>query len=263
MVRYLSLAALIFLSGCSGSYYLSVPDQLAPVGGVAAAVIRLEKSELGAWVLPVNGATMRFRVGDTQRIAYTDSAGYAGVAIPASVEPGRYLMAVEHGDKQGVEVRGEAPMYVFEPGRAMVAVDMECLPAAGDKECKAAAAALANLAGKANIIYMTRRWNRDNSGSHGTLKSGGYPDGPVLLWQEESWRFSDGRIVVEDRLVNQIGQVRRQFPKFGDGVCNSQAAARAFEQAGLRVVVVGTAQVRAANMVRRESWSQFAEAGMP
>ena len=64
--------------GCGGQYILTVPDQVAPAGGQAATVARLQRSEFGSFAPPVKKAALRFQAdGGPLRGAYTDSQGYA------------------------------------------------------------------------------------------------------------------------------------------------------------------------------------------
>ena len=67
-------------------------------------------------------------------------------------------------------------------------------------------------------------------------------------------RYRIPRIVVDTRLVSQLSEIRKLFPKMTMGVCDSDLAARAFAEANLRVVVVGGASVGVGNVTRVASW---------
>lgn len=121
--------ALPLVGGCGGYYILSVPDQVAPAGAEAPVVVRLQRNDFLVLAFPAKGAAMRFRLGDgPQRGAYTDDLGYAGVTVKAPDRPGRVELSVDHMDFDGDEIGGKGCLYVWDPGRPIVAVDADCLP---------------------------------------------------------------------------------------------------------------------------------------
>jgi len=256
--------------GCGGDYILTVPDQIAPVGGEAVTVVRLQRNDFFVLAPAIEEAAMRFRAADGPlRGAYTDKLGYAGAAVPVPREPGRYAMEVAHLDIHGDEVARKADLYVWEPSRPVVAVDMDCLPGLWIGSSKSASDALRGLAVGANLLYLTRRSARRHRTAHEALTKAGYPAGPVLTWQRERWhivrdgRFRLPRIVVESRLVSQLPELRKSFPGLTMGVCDSALAARAFSAADMEVMVVGGAPVdRAAKVRRRNSWADLAAKGL-
>ena len=182
--------------------------------------------------------------------AHTDAQGYAAATIPAPAEPGVYTLLVQHGDKEGKEMSAAAPVYVWDPADAVIAVDLDSLPSSGS-EVKSARAAVKRLAQDANILYLTRQSISAHEGLHGYIKSAGLPDGPILLWQRENWhmvyegKYNVPRMVVETRMVSPLPTLRRMFPKFAAGVCDSVVPARAFADAGLKSVIVGAARPKA------------------
>ncbi len=267
MIRNLILAGLLAscCGGCGGDYILTVPDQAAPAGGEAPAVIRLQRNDFFVLAPAVEEAAMRYRVvretgtEGAQRGAYTDDLGYAGALVPVPEEPGVYTLRVSHLDREGEEVVEEAPVYVFDPACPLVAVDMDALPSLGDPG--PVAAALARLADEANLLYLTRRTVDRHESLHEDLAENGYPDGPVLLWQRQRWHIvREGtlrlpRIVIEEQLVSRLPELKQLFPELRYGLCRSQLAAEAFCAAGLTVVAVDAPGVKCPNMRRAEDWS--------
>ncbi|HUT59759.1 MAG TPA: hypothetical protein VNA25_18075, partial [Phycisphaerae bacterium] len=258
-----------FEGGCTGHYIVTVPDQVAPAGGEWAAVVRLQRSEIAIVALPVRGALMRLQIEDgLERGAYTDSIGYAGTPLPAPNTPGRYTLHVAHMDPEGDEVFKEVPAYVWDPTRPVIAVDMDSLPPLWQgKATVAARKALWRLADGAGICYLTRQSVRHHPAVHRDLDRGGYPDGPVLMWQRKRWHIVREsrwrvRIVVESRLVSQLPGLRRMFPRLDAGITGSSLSAKAFSGAGMRVVVVGSAQATGPNVVRRSDWEDLAQRGI-
>jgi len=256
------------MAGCGGQYILTVPDQVAPAGGEAAVVVRLQRSEIYRIVLPAAQTLLRFRVEDgPMRAAYTDKLGYAGTTVPVPAAPGVYTMSVSLQDTEGDEAGGEVRVYVWDARKAIVAVDMDSLPLAGTTQASGARAALARIAREANILYLTRRSVASHGYGHGQLSVCGYPDGPVLLWRRQRWhivrtgRFTV-RMVVEKRLVSQLAELRKVFAGLSTGLCTSRLAAKAFTQAGMRCVVVGDAKVELPNVTRRETWANLAVVGI-
>ncbi len=229
------------LGGCGGQYILTVPDQLAPASGEATTVVRLQRSEVWAYAPAVKSAVMRFQVGPgLERAAYTDKLGYAGTTIPAGDKTGRFLMTVSHLDIEGDEVIAESLFYVWDTEKPVVAVDYSCLRfGSGDG---ATQRAISRVSEVANIVYMTRSPVSRHSGMHKKIISGGYQDGPILLWQRERWhvvregRFKLPRVVVESRLVSQLGQLKQTFPKLNVGIGSSRLSAKAYKQAGMNSV---------------------------
>lgn len=260
----------VALGGCGGQYILTVPDQLAAAGGLTATVVRLQRNDFFVLAPAVEEAAMRLRIADgPERGAYTDEFGYAGAAMAAPAKPGRYALTVKHLDIFGDEVVGEGPVYVWAADRPAVAVDLDCLPGLWLGDAKDAAGALRGLATKPNILYLTRRSTRDHAAAHEQLRKAGYPDGPILLWRRQRWHIvRDGRlklprVVVETRLVNQLPEVRKMFPKLDVGICDSSLAAKAFAAAGLRCVVVGPpAGAAGEGVTRHESWADLAQKGL-
>lgn len=249
--------------GCSGGYVLTVPDQVAPAGGDATVVIRLQHHEFAGYYPAVKGACIGYRAGDgPQRGAFTDKDGYAGAHVPAPALPGRYHVVVHHIDKNGVESRQMAPLYAWEPARPIVAVDMDCLPKGGHGRV-ASQASLAAIAQNSNIIYMTRQGVAAHGRLHGELKSAGFPDGPILPWQHQNWRVEqDGkmpRVIVESRLVSQLASMRKSFPNLAVGICNDSVAAESFARAGMKVVIIGQEKVDIAKVPavsRARTWAE-------
>ena len=267
--RWSILIPAAFLFGCGGHYILTVPDQLAPVGGDAVAVCRLQRNDFFVLSLPVKQAAVRLVVpGCQERAAYTDKLGYAGTTVPVPSQPGRYRMYIHHQDIEGEEVAGEVPLCVWDPGKAAVAVDLDCLPEAAEKESAGARAALVRLWQDANLLYLTRKDVSEHKRAHERLAAGEYPDGPVLTWRRQRWhivrsdRLKLPQVVVESRLVSQLTELRKVLPNLNVGVCESALAAKAFEEAGMQCVIVGQAAAKAGNPTRVESWSQLAREGL-
>ena len=252
MQRVLILLLLsVWSSGCGGYYTLTCGDQIAAAGGDAALVVRLQRNDFFVLNLPIKNAPMRFRIDDgLERAGYTDKLGYAATTLPVSRTPGVYTLHLDHMDFEGEETAAEARLYVLDPQRPAVATAADDLPMSDSYQGKCAQAALRNLAEKCNIIYLTRDPIRRHERIRDRLKKFGYPDGPVLLWQRKRWhivrtgKYKIPRVVVEARLVSQLPDLRKAFPKLSDGICRSPIAAKAFRSAGIRPVVVGPAAKR-------------------
>jgi hypothetical protein len=264
--------SLVAPAGCGGGYILTAPDQIAPAGGEAVAVVRLQRAEIMMLALPVENALIWFRpAGDEKgRAAYTDSLGYAGTTVPVPAGVGRHGFRVFHMDKEGDEVYQEVPLYVWEANRPAIAVDLDSLPPAWQKDESAAARkGLERLARDRNVCYMTRRPVSAHPAAHRELEQGGYPDGPVLLWQQERWhvvregQWGVPRVVVESRLVNQLPLIRKMLPGLDAGVTNSSAAARTFAEAGMRTVIIGGASANAGSVTRLAGWKDLTTGPLP
>jgi hypothetical protein len=252
------------ITGCSGRYVLTVPDQVAPAGGTATAVVRLQRSEVGNWTPGVKGAPIRFRVaGGTLRATYSDKSGYAGAAVPMPAKPGQYEMNVDYQDRDGTEIATRVPAFAWDPSRKVVAVDLDCLPINRIEEFQAHAA-LTRLAAEANIIYLTRQEVPAHERLHERLRLAELPDGPILPWQREQWHVVHGPrdiplIAVEPRLVSQLPELRKMFPNLKTGICDSELAAKAFAGAGLSVILVGQAKADVSGPTRYPSWEPLAK----
>lgn len=256
--------------GCGGQYIMSIPDQLARPGGETTTVVRLQRNDFFVLAPPLKQAAMLFQIaGGPNRGAYTDNLGYAATTVPVPKEPGQYTMKVLHLDKvYGDEPAREGRVYVWDPNRPAIAVDMDCLPGMLLGSSKNAARALRRLAEGADLLYLTRRSVSHHAKDHETLRRAGYPAGPILAWQRQRWhivregRFNLPRVVVESRLVSQLPELHRMFPKLATGVCDSALAARAYAAAGMKVVMVGGAPADAdTGTRRRSSWADLADKG--
>ena len=256
-------------AGCSGEYILTAGDHVAPTGGPVLAVIRLQRSELYKLAMPVKNAPVQFRVeGAPERVAYTDDLGYAGARLAAPGKAGKYRMSIKHQDSDGDVLSAEATVYAWDAAGPVVAVDFDCLPAVGGQDAKAARSALAGINRRASILYLTSRPVAEHKLVHSQIASAGYPDGPVLLWQRQLWHIRQGggnmlpEVVVRDRLVSQLAELRKAFPNLKKGVCSTRLAAKAFAEAGLACVIVGPAEVDPGGVVYRKSWEKLVAEGI-
>jgi hypothetical protein len=239
--------------GCSGEYILTAPDQLAPSGSTTSAVVRLQKQEVFLFSPPIGNAAIRFWVADGPlRGAFTDKNGYAAAAVPVPDKPGLYNLSIAAQDIQGDEAKADFPAYVWPADKPIVAVDLECLPPPG-KDADTARAAMAKVAGGANILYFTRRGVREYPALREGIQGNHLPDGPILPWRLEDWTAA--------KMTSPLPQLRRQFPNLAIGICNSQSAAATFGAVGMECVIVGGGKVKAP-MVRYLSWTELAKSGL-
>jgi len=267
---WIVLACVLPAGGCGGDYLLTAPDMIAPAGGEGVAVVRLRRTEVFTIPMPVENAAMRMQIsGKIERGAYTDKLGYAGTTLPAPDAPGQYELKISHMDAWGDEVEAKTRAFVWDPNAPCVAVDLDCLPGLTLGFSKQSAMALERAAAGANIIYLTRSSASSHDRLHEKLARAGYPEGPVLEWQRQYWHivrdkkyYNMPRVVVESRLVSQLPDLRLMLPGLTMGVCDSYLAAKAFAEAGMKVVVVGGPErIEGGNVVRRANWTELAEKG--
>lgn len=249
----------VLCGGCGGNYILTVPDQVAPAGGDAAAVVRLQRAEIYMVALPVEGAALRFRVaGGPERGAYTDENGYAGTTVPVPNKPGRYTMNVDHMDKEGDEIGTEVSCYTLDANAPVVVIDLESLPPLGTREAAAARDALQRLATAAAIIYVTQKPVKEHIHAHQGLRQENFPDGPILTWQHEYYHIvREGtlkmpRMVFENRMVSQLPTLKKLFGGLKVGVTNSRAAARLYADAGINIIAL--APMDDVKVIKHVSW---------
>jgi len=274
MTRYLCavciLAGLSTAGGCGGNYTVTAPDMIAPAGGEGVAVIRLRRYEVFMIPSPIEGAAIRLQVADgLERGAYTDKLGYAGTTLPVPTEVGLYTLKVAHMDAWGDEVFADTKAYVWDPNAPTVAVDLDSLPGLGRFFGRGQGALVTQALRGANVIYLTRTAARSHPYMHLKLSQMGYPDGPILEWQRQYWHIvRDGkyynmpRVIVESRLVSQLPDLRKMLPGLTVGICDGRLAAKAFAGSGMKVIVVGDADVQGDNIIRRGSWAELAEKGL-
>lgn len=254
------------VGGCGGHYILTVPDQVAPAGGKVTPVVRLQRNDFFVLDLAVEGAPLQFRLAaGPMQAAYTDKLGYAAVHLDVPAASGRHMLSIDLQDADGEELAGTASVHVWPADKPVLAVDLDCLPYPGHDDADAAAAALRRLVGDGHVLYFTRDAVGRHERLHGLLEICNYPDGPVLLWQRQRWHivresWYKVRVVVESRLVSQLGELRKTFPLLRAGVCDSALAARAFAAAGLRCILVKPGlKLGATDVAREASWSELAE----
>lgn len=274
------------LGGCGGYYILTVPDQLASSEGELVPVVRMQRNDFFVLALAAKNKAMRFRIYPTPdtsprgpgegplRSAGTDKTGYAGVHFsmsepPVKGNPGLYYLKVALQDIEGEELSAAVPLFVWDPKKPVVAVDFDCLPKGFLTAEDPAVTALNQIADTANLVYLTRESRRTQEDAHRRIAEVGYPDGPVLLWQRKRWhivrdgRFNLPRIIIESRLEGQLPRLVQEFPKMRYGLCNSELAAKAFVDAGLRCVVVGNAWMTGSQLLHRENWDHLARNPLP
>jgi len=280
--------------GCGGDYILTVPDQLSTAGGDVTVVARLQRNDFFVLNLAAVKAYLRYQIDDgLERSASTDKLGYSGIQMKMPKSPGKYDLSVRYQDDDGDEVEKTVGAYAWDPTRAVIAVDMDPLPRRRAKvtkgrkawwtglakytvdlmpratppDARSAREALAKLAGGANIVYLTRRSAVDHLKCRSELAEHGYPDGPVLMWRRQMWhivpgRFKIPRVVVESRLVSQLGALRKTFANLSVGVSTSSLASKAFVDAGMTAVIVGGARLEGQNVRPIASWKELAEKGL-
>jgi len=226
-------------SGCGGYYILTVPDQLGRTGGNVVPVGRLQRNDFFFLAFGSESAAMRFQVVDAGKlvgregVSFTDRDGYSAVSLPVSKTPGLYAMCVTIQDStQGEEVRKIVPLFVWDPHKPVVVVDMDALPRGALTEDDDASVAIRKIAQTANIIYLTRKSKPTQKAAHDRLEGGEYPSGPILLWQRQRWRWERkpgskfATIVMESRMESQLSKLRAEFPQMTVGICKGSLAAK-------------------------------------
>ncbi len=255
--RWLVLAAL--LGGCGGEYVLTAPDVLGLPGKPAPAVVRLQRREFWLHAPPCQDAAIVFRLGEEQmQCARTDEAGYAAVGVLLPDRPGRYRLSLHHQETLGDAVSGQALVYVLAADRAVVAVELDGLPAEG-KAVAEAAAALERIAGQAQLVYATQDSAARPELARQFLLKAGYPDGPVLpCVLADPWysRWPGQR----RQEAGMLGELRQRLPAFRWAVTARAETAEALQRAGLRVILVGD---RSAGVEGARSVAGWGELSIP
>jgi hypothetical protein len=272
LLRTILLAPLV-LTGCGGYYIMSAPDMVAPIGGRVVPVARLQRNDFFVLALPVKGLPLRFQLGEYgEKGAGTDKLGYAGVTFDLVEEAetyplksGKHRLEVALQDWEGEEQYQVVPVYIWRPTRAVLAVDYDDLPPEASFEEEEASAALRRLASQANILYLTRHQAPNQVNAHLRLRRGGFPDGPVLLWQRKRWhvvregKLKLPRIVIESRMESQLPHLVEQFPKLQHGLTRSAEAARSFADAGLQILTIDASFLQGEGVRPLPSWAGLAD----
>ena len=285
---------LVLVAGCGGDYILTVPDQLSAAGGDVTVVARLQRNDFFVLSLASVKSYLRFQIGDGLEVsASTDKLGYSAVRMAMPEKPGRYDLAIRYQDDDGDEVAKTVGAYVWDSAKPVIAIDMDplprrrakltqgrkgwwtglvkytidLLPRATTGDAPSARAALARLAEKANILYLTRRDVLNHLQCRSELAAHGYPDGPVLMWRRQRWHLVPGRfkipkVVVESRLVSQLDELRKTFSNMWVGISQSSLAGKAFVEAGMTAVIVGDARLDGEKVMRIATWKELAEKGL-
>ena len=271
--------------GCSGGYLLTAADCLAPAGGQAPVVVRLQHRELPRVTPPAKAEALRFRVAQGPlRAAQTDKNGYASALVPVPQAAGVYPMAISLQDIEGEEAHWEVRTFVWDPGRPIVAVDLDALPRRGRGDAEARAA-LTGLAEKANLVYLTDDPIAKFPKLRQTLAWAELPEGPILPWRAEGWwqwqwrwpwqwqwqwrwrwqwpwRWQwQGDWWKNRTVVSPLEGLRQVFPTLQTGIAASPLAVQAFQQAGMKCLLIGTVR-GAGEGVRSTSWAELTEKGL-
>jgi hypothetical protein len=256
------------LVGCSDNYILTTPDTLATTASEAPVVVRLQRRDFFVLAMPSERSLMQLRVkGQPPRGAFTDDLGYAATTVPTPPEQGRHDLQVSHADRRGDEISRDARIYTWPADGNALAVDLDSLPLDLPEVSEIAAEALKAHAPGGRVAYFTRKGVDEHDWIHKRLRVRGFPDGPILLWQRQRWHVVPGpwklpRIKVETRLVSQLDAVREQFPNLSVGIAGSRLSAKAFAEAGMKVIVIGSGVDTSEPAVRRSSWSDFSDRGL-
>lgn len=253
-----ALSALV--AGCNGEYILTVPEQVAPAGGEAAVVARLQRREVGPVLLAAGDASVSMRVQDgPTRGAYTDTQGYAAATVPVPQAPGVYHAALEHIDKDGHEVRTFVPVYVWDPQRPVIAVDVDGLEASWTAKSGDAAKAMQKLGERYNIVYLSSRSVTEHAKLHVSLQAAGLPDGAVISWESSHMFIGGGNGQFN---AAQLTLLQKAFPHLEAGLTNRNAAAAVFSGIGMKTVAIGPEKVSAPRTTTRASWTEVANKGI-
>jgi len=258
MKRMCAFLTAAMLGGCGGELILTAPDAVGLPGEPAVTVVRVQRREIWRYAPPAEGAAVTARIGpDMLRSGRTDSSGYAAVALPAPRQPGRNEVKISHQDLWGDEATAVAFLYVMDPDRPVLAVDMDSLPTG--KAGGEAVGALACLAEEAQILYVSQEKAGDPHGAHAKLDAAGLPDGPVIPWIKSS-RWKDALPWRKDSMPS-LAALRGRLPRMSWAVAAEDDEAEEFLRSGLSVLAVGSFAVRAvpaegARVVHVKSWSE-------
>jgi len=215
----LSVVGFGLLAGCGGTYVFTAPDQIAPVGGEASAVLRLERQEVAFWYVPARDALVRFQVERSPlRAAFADKNGYAAATVPVGDTTGIFYLQLAHTTLRGNEFETYIPTHVWDPRAAVTAVDIDAL-SYRSKEPRQAA--MADLAERSYIVYFTTRRVGEHAELREKLLRAGYPRGPIV-----------------QRQAGAVELLQQRFPRFETAVARSKKSQRYFASAGLTVMTL-------------------------
>ena len=174
------LWVLSLFSGCGGYYIMTVPDQLVREGGSVVPVGRLQRNDFFFLAFGSHNTAMRFQLVDAgklvgrEEVAFTDKQGYAAVSLPVAnvlKNPGVYATCVTIQDSsQGEEVRRIVPLFVWDPRKSVVVVDIDVLPRGELSESDVAGMVLRKIAKTNKIIYLTRKSKSTQKTEHDHLQ---------------------------------------------------------------------------------------------
>ena len=217
LTRWTFGCGLFLLAGCSGQYVLTAPDQIAPVGGETAAVLRVQRQEVAFWYRPAPRALVRMQVEQGPlRAAFTDKNGYAGAAVPVGDVTGIFFLQLAHTNPRGNEYETYVPTHVWDPQARVTAVDVKALPLPPTSIHSPVQTQMARLAAGSYIVYVTTESIGDHAELRKKLERAGYPRGPIV-----------------QQRAGALEQLRKQFPQLEAGVATSWRVKRSFDAAGL------------------------------
>ena len=205
----------VLLAGCSGQYVITSPDQIAPVDGETAVVLRVQRQEVACWYRPAREALVRMQVeGGPLRAAFTDTNGYAAATVPVGETTGIFYLHLAHTTLRGNEYETYIPTHVWDPQARVTAVDVKALPRRRNDVQRTL---MARLAAGSYIIYFTTESIGDHAEVREKLEKAGYPQGPIV-----------------QRQAGVLEALQERFPRLEVGVANSWRIRRSFDAAGLR-----------------------------
>lgn len=234
-MRYLlvpaAVACLVALGGCSGDFFMAVPDAVGLPGQASPMVVHLTRSEFGAIAPACGEAALTFKMGEGKTFAArADSSGYAVVPLPAPSEPGRYNISIEHVTHFGDVAKGKSTLYVLAPDKPITVVDLDSLPQAGLAAADAAAA-IHRLEAKTQIIYATEAFSEKPEQARAILSAAKYPDAAIVPFRRASaWRPEAGN--------GTISALKGRLPQLTYGLAADDDGAKTLAASGLRVLYV-------------------------
>ncbi len=256
------------VSSCGGRYVLTVGDQVAPLGGEAAVVVRLQQMEVGPLKRSVQGAALRFSIGqNAERGAFTNELGFAGTTVPAGSREGKLPLLVSCQSSSGDEISARALAYVWKKDSPAVAVDLASL--GGRDSAAGAVEALGKLAAEGvHILYLTQTSPYDLAKTKAKLAEAGFPDGPLLVWMRKDYHLARVGplnlpwLAGETTLSSRVSYLRKLLVGLACGICGSPRAADAFSKAGIRPIVIGGRGYGGPKALHLRSWAQLRAADL-
>jgi phosphatidate phosphatase APP1 len=215
-------------------------DALVPSGRGVSLEVEVERS----WAPFVDPPLAGAEVSAEGRSAVTDASGLARLDLPARPD-GLHRVEVRSASLRATAhvlvLPADAPVFITDIDETISAsspLGFMLKPLGWVRPIPGAAEALAEIARRLPLLYLTARDHRYTGKTKRWLSLKGFPEAPVYL--RKGTRFTAVR--ARHHKIARLAELKRDFPRISWGVGDKAGDVEAYLSAGIRPVCFGASR---------------------